>query len=120
MKQRMRVIVLGATVFALASCQSLPHLFDRSGNPTTVVADPDEVTAGTMPTTLIPNEVTAEVMSRPEEVDESRISTLKADNARLQRQLSGALRENAKLKKDLADLRDDNSLLKDLAVKKQR
>jgi cell division protein FtsB len=53
-------------------------------------------------------------------VDEPRDNALKADNARLQRQLAGALKENAKLKKDLADLRDDNSLLKDLAAKKTR
>jgi hypothetical protein len=34
--------------------------------------------------------------------------------------LAGALKENAKLKRDLAELKDDNSLLKDLASKKQR
>jgi len=52
--------------------------------------------------------------------ENSRVTTLEADNARLKNQLAGALKENAKLKKDLADAIDDKALLKDLAAKKQR
>src|SRR5579863_8191026 len=97
MKQRMRVIVLGSVVFALASCQSFPNLLDRSMESTKPDAIVEEVT-------VTPEGVMA---SRATEVDEPRISALKADNARLQRQLAGALRENAKLKRDLVELRDD-------------
>ena len=110
MMQRIRVIVLGGAVFALASCQSFQNLFDRS----TISVTPDSIVEEV---TVTP----AAVMTSPAlEADEPRISALSADNIRLQRQLAGALKENAKLKKDLADLRDDNSLLKDLAAKKQR
>jgi hypothetical protein len=103
MMQRIRVIVLGGAVFALASCQSIPNLFNKSvGSPA-------------------PEAAVEEVAVTPAVImDDIPINVLMSDNARLQRQLAGALRENAKLKKDLADLRDDNSLLKDLAAKKQR
>jgi hypothetical protein len=108
MKQRMRVIVLGGVVFALTSCQSFPNLLDRSMESKTPDAKAEDVI------------VTADMASKAAEVDEPRITALHAANARLQRQLAGALRENAKLKRDLVELRDDNSLLKDLAAKKQR
>jgi hypothetical protein len=103
MKQRIRVIVLVGAIFALASCQNFTNFFGRSMDSTT----PDKITAESP-------------AAEAADVDESRIRGVKADNARLQRQLSAALRENAKLKRDLAELRDDNSLLKDLAAKKQR
>jgi hypothetical protein len=110
MKQWMRVLVLGGATFALASCQSLHNLFDRSRGSVMPEAIVEEVT-------ITPAAV---VELKTSDVDEPRDSALKADNARLQRELAGALKENAKLKKDLADLKDDNSLLKDLAAKKQR
>jgi hypothetical protein len=110
MKQRIPVMVLGGAAIALASCQSFKNLFDRSMASVTPDSIVEEVT-------VTPAAVIA---SRASEADEPRVSALKADNVRLQRQLAGALKENAKLRKDLADLRDDNSLLKDLASKKQR
>ena len=110
MMQCIRVIVLGGAVFALTSCQSFQNFFNKSVGSPTPDATVEEITV-----------TPAAVMTSPAmEADEPGISALKADNVRLQRQLAGALKENAKLKKDLADLRDDNSLLKDLAAKKQR
>jgi hypothetical protein len=110
MKQQILVLVLGGAAIALTSCQTFQNLFDRSRGSVIPEAIVEEVTV-----------TPAAVMEvRASEVDEPRDNALKADNARLQRQLAGALKENAKLKKDLADLRDDNSLLKDLAAKKTR
>jgi hypothetical protein len=103
MKRRIRLIFVGGAVLALASCQSVQNHFDKSMEYATPDTAVEEVTV-----------TPAVVMGEPE------IRVLKSDNARLQRQLAGALKENAKLKRDLAELKDDNSLLKDLASKKQR
>ncbi len=110
MKQQIRVMLTGGAAFALVSCQTFPHLFDSSMEPATRDAKVENVT-------VTPAAV---ISSADPDADEPRVSALKADNARLQRQLAAALKQNAKLKRDLSELKDDNSLLKDLAAKKQR
>ena len=105
-----RVCVLIWGALGLGSCQNLHNSLDSLAGGT-----PMQELSGT-PVSRPPMVLISHAMKE----DDSRVTTLEADNARLKNQLAGALKENAKLKKDLADAIDDKALLKDLAAKKQR
>ena len=119
MKSPVLICLLSCSFTAgLAACQNLPNPFGPTAKPmAAATAHPAPVA----PSAQMPVSRPAGILiSMGKNEDDSRISALKADNARLKGELTAALRENARLKKDLTDAMGDNALLKDLAEKKQR
>jgi hypothetical protein len=119
MKRPVRIFLLFCSfTTGLAACQSLPNPFASTTRQAPIITARPAPTAAPAPIPV--SRPPSVLISASKSEDDSRLTALKADNARLKNELSSALRDNAKLKKDLTDAIGDNALLKDLAEKKQR
>jgi hypothetical protein len=133
-RQVLTTVVLSVSTLGLSSCESLPNSLVTQESWTLTdswrVPNPLKLLAVNRPPKPLaePPAPVADAAPPPNVLAVStvrddfalRLDMIDADNAKLKRQLSEALRENARLRKELDDAKEDNDLLKALAAKKGR